>query len=188
MISWDNENDKPKYKKIIFEESNQEVELHEVLGTKKNIFNKPKEAMIDNFITNALHKYSEELECEPSQVFVLIYLELINEHEDVFKLHLYKGSVPIKEISLQQILPYLYTLLGDNSEYLEIVGARSITCYTTGGATNIVNSDGQDMDLPDGVAIELNADTGNTFTQVIITPAGGVTTFVSMLGGNATQF
>ena len=44
------------------------------------------------------------------------------------------------------------------------------------------------MDLPDGVAIELNADTGNTFTQVIITPAGGVTTFVSMLGGNATQF
>ena len=104
LISWDNENDKPKYKKIVFGESNQEVELHEVLGTKKNIFNKPKEAMIDNFITNALHKYSEELECEPSQVFVLIYLELINEHEDVLKLHLYKGSVPIKEISLQQIL------------------------------------------------------------------------------------
>ena len=85
-------------------------------------------------------------------------------------------------------VPYLYTLLGDNSEYLEIVGARSITCYTTGGATNIVNSDGQQIDLPDGVAIELSADTGNTFTQVIITPAGGVTTFVSMLGGNATQF
>ena len=104
LISWDDENDKPKYKKIIFEESNQKVELHEVLGTKKNIFNKPKEAMIDNFITNILHKYSEELECEPSQVFVLIYLELINEHEDVLKLHLYKGSVPIKEISLQQIL------------------------------------------------------------------------------------
>ena len=104
LISWDDEKETPKYKKIVFGESNQEVELHEVLGTKKNIFNKPKEAMIDNFITNALHKYSEELECEPSQVFVLIYLELINEHEDVLKLHLYKGSVPIKEISLQQIL------------------------------------------------------------------------------------
>jgi hypothetical protein len=104
LISWDDEKESPKYKKIVFGESNQEVELHEVLGTKKNIFNKPKEAMIDNFITNTLHKYSEELECEPSQVFVLIYLELINEHEDVLKLHLYKGSVPIKEISLQQIL------------------------------------------------------------------------------------
>jgi hypothetical protein len=104
LISWDNENDKPKYKKIVFGESNQEVELHEVLGTKKNIFNKPKEAMIDNFITQSLHKFSEELECEPSQVFVLIYLELINEYDDVLKLHLYKGSVPIKEISLQQIL------------------------------------------------------------------------------------
>ena len=104
LISWDNENDKPKYKKIVFGESNQEVELYEVLGTKKNIFNKPKEAMIDNYITQSLHKFSEELECEPSQVFVLIYLELINEYDDVLKLHLYKGSVPIKEISLQQIL------------------------------------------------------------------------------------
>ena len=104
LISWDDEKENPKYKKIVFGESNQEVELHEVLGTKKNIFNKPKEAMIDNFITNALHKYSEELECEPSQVFVLIYLELINESEDILKLHLYKGSKPIKEISLQQIL------------------------------------------------------------------------------------
>jgi hypothetical protein len=104
LISWDDEKENPKYKKIVFGESNQEVELHEVLGTKKNIFNKPKEAMIDNFITNALHKYSEELECEPNQVFVLIYLELINESEDILKLHLYKGSTPIKEISLQQIL------------------------------------------------------------------------------------
>ena len=104
LISWDDENEHPKYKKIVFGESNQQVELHEVLGTKKNIFNKPKEAMIDNFITNALHKYSEELQCEPSQVFVLIYLELMNEHEDALKLHLYKGSVAIKEISLQQIL------------------------------------------------------------------------------------
>ena len=104
LISWDDEKENPKYKKIVFGESNQEVELHEVLGTKKNIFNKPKEAMIDNFITNALHKYSEELECEPNQVFVLIYLELINESEDILKLHLYKGSKPIREISLQQIL------------------------------------------------------------------------------------
>jgi hypothetical protein len=85
-------------------------------------------------------------------------------------------------------VPYLYTLLGDNSEYLEIEGARSITCYTSGGATNIVNSDGQDINLPDGVAIQLDADTGNTFTQVVITPEGGATAIISMLGGNATKF
>ncbi len=104
LISWDNEKGSPKYKKVVFGESNQEVELHEVLGTKKNIFNKPKEAMIDNFITQSLEKFSDEMGCEMSQVFVLIYLELINEYDDVLKLHLYKGSVPIKEISLQQIL------------------------------------------------------------------------------------
>jgi phage gp45-like len=85
-------------------------------------------------------------------------------------------------------VPYLYTLLGDNGEYLEIEGARSITCYTSGAETNIVNSDGQDINLPDGVAIQLDADTGNTFTQVVITPKGGATAIVSMLGGNATQF
>jgi phage gp45-like len=85
-------------------------------------------------------------------------------------------------------VPYLYTLLGDNSEYLEIVGARSITCYTSGSGTLIENSDGQSIQLPDGVAIQLDADTGNTFTQVVITPEAGATAIISMLGGNATQF
>lgn len=104
LISWDNDKGNPKYKKVVFGEPNQEVELHEVLGTKKNIFNKPKEAMIDNFITQSLEKFSDEMQCDMSQVFVLIYLELINEYDDVLKLHLYKGNVPIKEISLQEIL------------------------------------------------------------------------------------
>jgi hypothetical protein len=85
-------------------------------------------------------------------------------------------------------VPYLYTLIGDNGEYLEITGARSITCYTTGGTTLITNSETQVMDLPVGIAIEIDADTGNTFTQVLITPQAGATAYVSMIGGNATQF
>lgn len=83
-------------------------------------------------------------------------------------------------------VPYLYTLIGDNSEVLTIVGARSVSCYTTGGTTKVENSDTQQMDLPDGIAIEMDADTGNTFTQIVISPQAGATAYVSMLGGNGT--
>jgi hypothetical protein len=40
------------------------------------------------------------------------------------------------------------------------------------------------MALPDGVAIEINADTGNTLSQIVIVPQGGAMAYVSMLGGN----
>ena len=87
-------------------------------------------------------------------------------------------------MSLNQQVPYLYTLNGDNPDTLTITNAKSITCYSSGGATDITNSDGQQMSLPDGVAIEMNADSGNTLSSVVIVPQGGVTAYVSMLGGN----
>ena len=82
-------------------------------------------------------------------------------------------------------VPYFYTLVGDDGNILTITGARSITCYTTVAITNIVNSDGQSLQLPIGVAFEMDADTGNTFTEVVITPEPTAIAYVSMLGGNA---
>lgn len=85
-------------------------------------------------------------------------------------------------------VPYLFTLDGSAGDYLEIIGARSITCYSSGGATDIENSSGQNMALPNGVSIQIDADTGNTLTLVTITPQASATSYVSMLGGNATQY
>jgi hypothetical protein len=78
-------------------------------------------------------------------------------------------------------VPFLFTL---TSGSLTIIYARAITVYTSGGTTNIVNSQNQTLVLADGLTYEVNADTGNTLTEVVITPNSGATCFVSMLGGN----
>ncbi len=90
-------------------------------------------------------------------------------------------------MSLNQQTAYLYTLDGDVPDVLTITNARSVTCYTSGEDTTIENADGQSMRLPNGTAIEINADSGNTLSQIIIAPRSGATAYVSMLGGNATQ-
>lgn len=87
-------------------------------------------------------------------------------------------------MSLNSQVPYLYTLDGNNPDTLTITNAKSVTCYTDGAPTDITNSIGQQISLPDGVAIEMNADTGNTLSSIVIVPQGGATAYVSMLGGN----
>jgi hypothetical protein len=87
-------------------------------------------------------------------------------------------------MSLNQQVPYLYTLNGNTPDVLTITNAKSVTCYTSGADTDIVNSDSQSMRLPNGVAIEINADTGNTLSVITITPRTGATAYVSMLGGS----
>ncbi len=87
-------------------------------------------------------------------------------------------------MSINSQVPYLYTLDGNNPDTLTITNAKSVTCYTSGAATDITNSIGQQISLPDGVAIEMNADTGNTLSSIVIVPQGGGTAYVSMLGGN----
>ena len=87
-------------------------------------------------------------------------------------------------MSLNQQVPYLFTLDGNNPDTLTITNAKSVTCYSSGAPTDITNSDSQVMALPDGVAIEINADTGNTLSQIVIVPQGGAMAYVSMLGGN----
>jgi hypothetical protein len=87
-------------------------------------------------------------------------------------------------MSLNRQVPYLYSVIGNSSQVLTITNATSVTCYTSGATTNITNSNGQVMSLPDGVTIEMNADTGNTLSTIVITPNTGATAYVTMLGGN----
>ena len=60
--------------------------------------------IVNNFITQTLQNYSEELECSKEQLFILIALTEDDEGFDQVKLHLFKGNDKIKELQLEQLL------------------------------------------------------------------------------------
>ena len=73
----------------------------------------------------------------------------------------------------------LYTL---TSGTLTILYARSVSILAVGGSTNITNSATQSMSIPDGVTMDINADTGNTLSTITISPNSG-TSYVTVLSG-----
>jgi hypothetical protein len=87
-------------------------------------------------------------------------------------------------MSLNNQIPYLYTLVGASSQVLTITNARSVSVYTDGGTTSVLNSASQTMSLPDGVTMEMTCDGGNTLSNIVVTPASGATAYVAMIGGN----
>lgn len=87
-------------------------------------------------------------------------------------------------MSLNSQVPYVYTLSGAGGQSLTISNAKSISVMTTGGSTTIENSATQIISLPDGATIELNADSGNTLSDVVISPEVASTAYVVMIGGN----
>lgn len=100
LIYWDAEEDKPKYKKMVQGEKSEVVTFNQILNVRFDMMNR--EAICGNFITGTLQKYSKELSCEMSSLFVVIYL--IEEEEKDVRLFLYKNSDAIKEIELEEIL------------------------------------------------------------------------------------
>lgn len=76
--------------------------------------------------------------------------------------------------------PYLYTI--SSGQTLTITNARAVSVLASGGAATIVNSIAQTMTIPDGTTLEIQADTGNTLTQIVVTATS--TAYVVMLGGN----
>ncbi|NDD85650.1 hypothetical protein EB118_23035 [bacterium] len=81
---------------------------------------------------------------------------------------------------LNEQVPFLFTI--SVGQTLTIINARSISVLASGGACSVVNSQSQTMTIPDGTTIEINADTGNTLTQFVVTATS--TAFVVMLGGS----
>jgi hypothetical protein len=87
-------------------------------------------------------------------------------------------------MSVNNQVPFLYTLNGGDAETLTITNAKSISVMTTGASTTIQNSATQIISLPDGATIELNADSGNTLSNVTISPEVAGVAYVVMIGGN----
>ncbi len=87
-------------------------------------------------------------------------------------------------MSLNSQVPYLFTLNGGSAETLTITNARSVSVMTTGASTSVQNSATQIISLPDGATIELNADSGNTLSDVVISPEVAGIAYVVMIGGN----
>jgi hypothetical protein len=81
-------------------------------------------------------------------------------------------------------VPFLYTLDGSLSQILNVTGARAISVLSQGGIIDIDNGGGQILSLPDGATLEMQADSGNTLSDLIITPDGVSLAYVVMIGGN----
>jgi len=101
LISWNEDEQKPNYKKMIQGEGSIPVTFNQILDVRFDMMNR--EAICGSFITKTLDRFSKELSCMMSNLFVVIYLVATDEDEDV-KLHLYRGSEAIKEIILEEIL------------------------------------------------------------------------------------
>ena len=102
LISWNTEESRPRFRKMVVEMPNQDITFNDVLGVKFDMFNRGE--IVNNFITQTLQNYSEELECSKEQLFILIALTEDAEGFDQVKLHLFKGNDKIKELQLEQLL------------------------------------------------------------------------------------
>ena len=83
-------------------------------------------------------------------------------------------------MSLNQQAPFLFTITGGQT--LTITNARSISVLSSGGTATIVNAASQTMTIPASTTLEMNADTGNTLSQLVITAQTAA--YIVMISGN----
>ena len=102
LISWNAEEGKPKFRKMVVDMPQQDITFNDVLGVKFDILNRGE--IVNAFITQTMQTYSDELECDKEQLFILIALTEDAEGYDELKLHLFKGNEKIKELQLEQLL------------------------------------------------------------------------------------
>jgi hypothetical protein len=102
LISWNAEEGRPKFKKMVVDLPHQDITFNDVLGVRFDMFNRGE--MVNDFITKTLETYAEELKCYKEQLFIVIaVLENADGMDDV-KLHLFKGNESIKELKLESLL------------------------------------------------------------------------------------
>lgn len=102
LISWNAEEGRPRFRKMVVDMPHQDITFNDVLGVKFDMFNR--EEMVRTFITKTMENYSEELDCPKEHLFILISLTENIEEQDELKLFLYKGNEQIKELHLEQLL------------------------------------------------------------------------------------
>lgn len=100
MISYNAELDCPKYKHLTIGGGSRDVTFLNILGVKFDLMQR--ELIVKDFITKTIKRFANELNTEPTKVFVIISLN--KEDDDFVALHLYSGRNFIKEISLEQLI------------------------------------------------------------------------------------
>jgi hypothetical protein len=102
LISWNAEEGRPKFRKMVVDMPHQNITFNDVLGVRFDFLNR--EEIVNTFITKTLQSYSEELECYKEQLYIVIALLEDAEGTEELKLHLFKGNERIKELQLEQLL------------------------------------------------------------------------------------
>jgi hypothetical protein len=105
MILWSQEEERPKYKKLCANGLNEPISFNQILNVKFDLMNR--EYICANFIGKTLEKFSKELACPMSELFVLISLEDVvedGEQLDAVKLYLYHKSKLVQPILLEELL------------------------------------------------------------------------------------
>lgn len=100
MISYNAELDCPKYKHLTIGGGSRDVTFLNILGVKFDLMQR--ELIVKDFITKTIKRFANELNTDPTKVFVIISLN--KEDDDFVALHLYSGRNFIKEISLEQLI------------------------------------------------------------------------------------
>ena len=84
--------------------------------------------------------------------------------------------------NLNQQAPFLFTI--SVGQTLTITNARGVSVLASGGAATIVNAVAQTMTIPNGTTLEMQADTGNTLSNIVVTATS--TAYVVMIGGSGS--
>ena len=102
LISWNSEEGRPRFKKMVVDMPHQDITFNDVLGVKFDFLNRGE--IVNDFITKTMEAYAEELQCLKEHLFIVITLFEDTEGFDEVKLHLFKGNESIKELQLESLL------------------------------------------------------------------------------------
>lgn len=99
LIGYNPETEAPIYKRMGLGMPNKEITFLEVLGKKFDLLQQ--EAITKNFITKTIHRYAENLEVLPKQIFFVVG---IDPETDEVIITLFKGNTKIENITIEQLL------------------------------------------------------------------------------------
>jgi|694.fasta_scaffold111321_4 hypothetical protein len=102
LISWNADEGRPRFKKMVVGMPNQDITFNDVLGVRFDILNR--EELVVDFITKTMESQAEELQCYKEQLYIVIALLEDEEGFDEVKLNLFKGNESIKELQLESLL------------------------------------------------------------------------------------
>ena len=102
LIFIDSEQQAVGYKRVIRGEASARITFLEFLGLLFDLMNR--EAICAQFIAKLMMQFAEKYQCEPTAMFIMVYLDGKENGEDKVRYHLYKGKEPLEELDLEKLL------------------------------------------------------------------------------------